>query len=103
VLSGLFDDVRRCCKNTGSREHTYLHSLGFFGKIQDLPSADELELITMCGHGLVAANRVRSLVRDIRLGQTTPDEAAESVAGPCLCGIVNQARATEIIDRLARI
>ena len=100
VLSGLFDDVHRCCQRTGSREHTYLHSLGFFGKTQDLPSEDELEIITMCGHGLVAANRVRWLVEDIRAGETTLAEAAENVARPCVCGIVNRERAGEVLRRL---
>jgi hypothetical protein len=100
VLSGLFDDVHRCCQRTGSREHTYLHSLGFFGKTQDLPSEDELEIITMCGHGMIAANRVRWLVEGIRAGEATPAKAAENVARPCLCGIVNRERAGEVFQRL---
>jgi hypothetical protein len=103
VLSGLFDDVHRCCRRTGSREHTYLHSLGFFGKIQDLPSEAELEIITMCGHGLIAANRVRALVKEIDQGEMTPAEAAENVTRPCVCGIVNRDRAEEIFSRLARV
>ena len=102
VLSGLFDDVHRCCQRTGSREHTYLHSLGFFGRIRDLPSETELEIITMCGHGLIAANRVRGLVKDIRASDITPAEAAENVTRPCVCGIVNRERAEEIFSRLAR-
>jgi hypothetical protein len=102
VLSGLFDDVQRCCQKTGSRQHTYLHSLGFFGRIRDLPSESELEIITMCGHGLIAANRVRGLAQEIRLGEISPAEAAESVVRPCVCGIVNRKRAEEIFSRLAR-
>jgi hypothetical protein len=100
VLSGLFDDVHRCCRRTGSREHTYLHSLGFFGRTENLPSEDELEIITMCGHGLIAANRVRWLVEEIRTGETTPALAAENVARPCVCGIVNRERAGEVLRRL---
>jgi hypothetical protein len=100
VLSGLFDDVHRCCQRTGARQHTYLHSLGFFGRTQDLPSEDELEIITMCGHGMIAANRVRWLVEGVRAGETTPAEAAEKVARPCLCGIVNRERAGEVFQRL---
>jgi hypothetical protein len=100
VLSGLFDDVHRCCRRTGSREHTYLHSLGFFGRTENLPSEDELEVVTMCGHGLIAANRVRWLVEEIRTGETTPAEAAENVARPCVCGIVNRERAGEVFRRL---
>jgi hypothetical protein len=100
VLSGLFEDVHRCCRRTGSKQHTYLHSLGFFGKTKDLPSEDELEIITMCGHGMVAANRVRWLVEGIRAGEITPAQAAENAARPCLCGIVNRERATEVFERL---
>ena len=100
VLSGLFDDVHQCCTKTELTEHTYLHSLGFFGHVEDLPSEDELALITMCGHGLIAVNRVRNLVKRIRNGELTPKEAADDVAKPCVCGIVNRQRAEEIFRRL---
>ena len=100
VLSGLFDDVHRCCQRTGARQHTYHHSLGFFGRTEGLPSEDELEIITMCGHGMIAARRVRWLVEGLRAGETTPAEAAENVARPCLCGIVNRQRAAEVFQRL---
>ena len=100
VLSGLFDDVHECCQRTGLTEHTYLHSLGFFGRVQDLPSEDELALITMCGHGLIAVSRVRHLVKSIRDGELTAKEAADDVAKPCVCGIVNRQRAEEVFRRL---
>jgi hypothetical protein len=103
VLSGLTDDVHGCCQKTGLTEHTYLHSLGFFGQVQDLPTEDELSLITMCGHGLIAVNRVRRLVQRIRDGETTPKEAANDIAKPCVCGIVNRQRAEEIFRRLATV
>lgn len=101
VLSGLFNDVHRCCQQSGLREHTYLHSLGFFGRTQGLPAKVELELITMCGHGLIAPNRGQYLVREVRQGKVTPREAAEQIARPCVCGIVNRERAEEIFRRLA--
>ena len=101
VLSGLFDDVHECCRKTGLTEHTYLHSLGFFGHVEDLPSEEELSLITMCGHGLISVSRVRHLVKSIRHGELTPKQAADDVAKPCVCGIVNRERAEEILRRLA--
>lgn len=100
VLSGLFDDVERCCQRTGAQQHTYLHSLGLFGRTEGLPSEDELEIITMCGHGMIAANRVRWLAKGIRAGEITAAEAAGNVARPCLCGIVNRKRAEEVFRRL---
>ena len=54
VLTGLTRDIQDLCRKTGFKQHTYLHSLGAFGRVEDLPSGDELSLVTMCGHGLVA-------------------------------------------------
>lgn len=102
VLSGLFGDVRECCQQTGLDEYTYLHSLGFFGKVEELPTEDELKLITMCGHGLIATNRVRDLVKKINLEMITVEAAAENISRPCICGIVNQERAQEIFLRLSQ-
>lgn len=101
VLTGLIDDAHACCQKTGFKEHTYLHSLGAFGQVRDLPSGDELSLITMCGHGLIAKNRIRNLVRSIEKGELTPGEAAEDIARPCTCGIGNKKRAEELFARLA--
>jgi len=101
-LTGLTEDIHECCKKTGLKEHTYLHSLGFFGRrVPEIPSGDELSLITMCGHGLIASGRIKDLVRSIRDGELTPEEAAEDIARPCQCGISNKPRAQEIFRRLA--
>lgn len=101
VLTGLTGDAHACCQKTAFKEHTYLHSLGAFGRVQDLPSGDELSLITMCGHGLIAKNRVKHLVRSLQKGELTLEEAAEDIARPCECGIGNKKRAQEIFARLA--
>ena len=101
VLTGLTGDTYACCKKTGFIEHTYLHSIGTFGHVQDLPSADELSLITMCGHGLIAKNRVRHLVRSLQKKELSLEETAEDIARPCECGIGNKKRAMEIFARLA--
>jgi hypothetical protein len=94
VLTGLKGDTHVCCQKTGFTEHTYLHSLGAFGRTKDLPSGDELSLITMCGHGLI-------LVRSIQEGEVTLEEAAEDIARPCQCGIGNKKRAEKLFARLA--
>jgi hypothetical protein len=101
VLSGLAEDIQACCREAGLTQHTYLHSLDVFGTVKDLPSEDELSLITMCGHGLVASARVKHLVERIQKGKLTPQKAAEDIARPCVCGIVNKQRAEEIFSRLA--
>jgi hypothetical protein len=96
VLTGLTGDIEDICRKTGFTQHTYLHSLGAFGRVGDLPVGDELSLITMCGHGLVATNRIRDLVKRIKKGEITPEGAAADIAKPCQCGIVNKKRAQEI-------
>ena len=100
VLSGLFDDVRECCRRTESQEHTFLHSLGFFGKVEKLPTEEELELLTMCGHGLISTNRIRHMVEEVKEG-LAPEDAARHMARPCVCGIVNCKRAESVLRRLA--
>ena len=101
VLSGLFSDIETCCENTGLRQHTYLHCLRVRGRVDSLPSEDALEILTMCGHGLIAGQRVQGLVDRIRKGEITVRQAAEDVARPCVCGIVNRERAADIFRRLA--
>lgn len=100
VLTGLTDDGHALCEKTGFTEHTYLHSLGFFGRTQDLPGEDEMCLITMCGHGLVARSRIESLLGAIRTGELTSEEAAADIAKPCTCGIGNMERARKTFARL---
>ena len=103
VITGLFDDTHGLCRKTGFKEHTYLHCLGPFGRqARQLPSGDEFSLITMCGHGLIAKNRVRNLVRLIQKGEMTPEQAAEDIARPCQCGIGNKKRAQELFARLSK-
>ena len=101
VLSALAEEGHACCRETGLTEHSFLHSLGFFGKIHDMPSEDELALITMCGHGLISVHRIRYLVQRIRSGDITPMEAGEDIAKPCVCGIVNPERAKTVFQGLA--
>jgi hypothetical protein len=100
VLTGLTDDAHAVCENTGFTEHTYLHSLGFFGRTEELPSDDEMCLITMCGHGLIARKRIEKLLGDIRSGELTPEEAAADIAKPCTCGIGNKERAQKMFVQL---
>lgn len=101
VLSGLFGDIHDCCGRAGAKEHTFLHSLGFRGTTGRLPATTELELLTMCGHGLISINRIRALVSDIEGGRITPEDAAHDIAKPCVCGIVNMERVAEVFTRLA--
>lgn len=103
VLTGLTTDIHQCCQKAGITEHTYLQCLGPFGKrVKELPqNQDELSLITMCGHGFIARNRIRALVRRVQDGELTPAQAADDIGQPCRCGLRNKPRAEKIFARLA--
>jgi len=101
VVSGLLDTVDHCCEEAGLKRHTVELSLGVWGKVEKLESQEVLEVTTMCGHGLVAGNLVKTLVDDIRNGRTTARQASEEIAKQCVCGIFNAPRAEELLKSAA--
>jgi hypothetical protein len=101
VVSGLFDHVGKCCQEVGLERHTVEYSLGVHGAVERLPERPILEVTTMCGHGMVSFNLVRRMVREIKAGRRTAEEAAKELAKQCICGIFNPARAVELLTRLA--
>lgn len=100
VLSGLFEDAVTCCARTGLKPHTYLQTLGLRGRVDRVPKDGELEILAMCGHGMIAVGRVRHLVERVAQGGMSAAQAAEEVAKPCVCGVVNRKRAERIFLRL---
>ncbi len=101
VISGLFDSARECCQKTGLPLHTIEHSLGIWGKKEKLPSEGALEITTMCGHGMVAANLVLSVAKDIKSGRLSPEDAAKELAKQCCCGVFNPVRGSELLKAMA--
>ena len=101
IISGLFDSAKECCQKTGLALHTIEHSLDIWGKREKLAPGDVLEIATMCGHGMVAANLVVSMAEDIEAGRLSPEEAAEELAKQCCCGIFNPVRAAELLKAMA--
>jgi len=100
VVSGLFDKVRDCCKKADLTPHTVNNSLGRWGRTERLPSEDILEINTMCGHGMVAVKLIEDTVAEIQRGKMTPRQGAERLFRPCMCGIFNMDRATELIEAM---
>lgn len=101
VVSGLFENAKQCCRASGIQYHSIEHSLGIWGDKTRLPDEKTLEIVTMCGHGLVSANLIQCLAGAVRAKEKTAQEAAEEMARLCLCGIFNTERAAGIIDALA--
>jgi hypothetical protein len=101
VVSGLLDRVKQVGESVGVKPHTVECSAGIWGKMEKLPSADTLQLTTMCGHGMVAANLVTHYVKQIKFGKMTPAEAAGKLAEPCECGVFNIERAEKLLTAMA--
>ncbi|CAG0951574.1 hypothetical protein ANRL3_00270 [Anaerolineae bacterium] len=100
VITGLFDDTQEACQKSGLGMHTVEYSGGIFGRTEKLAPDPILEITTMCGHGLVAANLVLENVKLIRKGKKTCAAAAAELAAPCLCGIFNPQRAERLLAKL---
>lgn len=101
VVSGLLDRVKFIGDSVSIPPHTVECSAGIWGKMEKLPSAETLEVTTMCGHGMVAANLVNHYVKQIKFGKMTAAEAARKLAEPCECGVFNTERAERLIKAMA--
>ncbi|MDR1377609.1 MAG: hypothetical protein LBJ36_00950 [Synergistaceae bacterium] len=117
VVSGLIDDVVQIAHDCGLKPHTASLSLGVFGKTEKLPGEvttpalneegapenEVLEMVTMCGHSLIASNLVKDVIEKVRKGKLSPEDAAIVIAKPCTCGIFNVTRcARRLKEILAR-
>lgn len=102
VVSGIFEKVDECLGKAGLKHHTANFSLGIWGKTEKLPDDDMLEVTTMCGHGLISSNLVKAMAEEIKAGTKTPEEAAETLAPNCACGVFNPARAAKLLAVMAK-
>jgi hypothetical protein len=101
VVSGIFENVDQCLEKAGLKHHTANFSLGVWGKTEKLPPNEILEVATMCGHAMISANLIKSMVDEIKAGRKTPDEAAKVLAPQCACGVFNPARAAKLMAAMA--
>ncbi|MBP1722832.1 MAG: hypothetical protein H6Q44_537 [Deltaproteobacteria bacterium] len=100
VVSGLFSQIGEDCGKLGLPMHTVNYSLGVWGNREKLPVPKITEITTMCGHGLISFNLVQSLVKEIRRGKKSLEEAANILARPCVCGVVNPSRARDLLQAM---
>lgn len=100
VISGPVDEINRMCKSAGVKIHTVEYSGGIFGKVSYLPSNNILYATTMCGHGMVAGNLVKEMVRQVKSGKKSLNEAVVELAKQCQCGVFNTTRAKNILSDL---
>lgn len=95
--------VEECCKAAGIQWHLTEYSLGVYGNTDRLPPEPYLEILTMCGHGMVAKRHVEHIVKQIKMGKLTYERAGRELARPCICGIFNPYRAGKILRRLVNL
>lgn len=79
------------------------HAVGIRAKLSKLPENEILEITTMCGHGMISQYLARQILLDMKRGKRTPQEAAEYLATPCICGVFNPKRAQRLLEELAEI
>ncbi len=103
TVSGLLDEVRRCCRELGFSRHSVEHSLGIRGRVELLPRRAVMELQTMCGHGMVSFNFIQKMIDWVKLGRVTPAEAARYLAKPCECGVFNPVRAEKLLEEVRKL
>ena|SRR5262252_7845877 len=98
-ISARLDKARACAKSAGLQRHSVEYSLGFFGQTDRMADRNTLELSTMCGHGMVSFGLVRKLIDWIKQGRRTPEQAAETMARFCSCGVFNTTRACRLLRK----
>ena len=101
VVSGIYENVDECIEKAGLKHHTANFSLGIWGRTEKLPSNNILEVATMCGHAMVSANLIKTMVEEIKAGTKTPEAAAKVLAPQCACGIFNPDRAAKLLAAMA--
>lgn len=102
VISGIFDKVKELCQKAGIHRHAVTYSLGVWGKTEKLPPEEVLDIITMCGHGMISANRVHAASADVRAGRKSAEDAAGDLCKQCDCGVFNTTRAARLLKEMVK-
>ncbi len=97
VVSAPFEQTFDAVLKAGLKAHTVHMSLGVFGKKGLLPPQKVLEVVTMCGHGMVCPKMVQKLATKVSDGEIEAKAAGEKLASTCTCGIFNPVRAAAIL------
>lgn len=99
TVSGLNEDILEMSRELSIKPHSVNYSLGVYGKTELLAPEQILDIMTMCGHGMISKDLVAKAIEEVKAGRKTPRQAAEMVAQPCVCGIFNVTRATELLAK----
>lgn len=100
-VAGVTDEAQRCCNDAGIERQAVEYSLGFVGRNTLLPDANTLSIMTMCGHGMIAATFAQKMIEWVKTGRRTPRECTRYMSRFCVCGIFNPVRAERLLRRMA--
>ena len=98
-ISALIGKTQECCQSASLKRHSVEYSLRFMGNTDRLAESHVLELVMMCGHGMISFNFARKMVDWVRGGRRTPQQAGEYLCRFCTCGVFNPHRAEEILRK----
>lgn len=101
VLQGPREIIEQDARERGITPHSVNLSLDIWGRRDLLPEEDVLEFVTMCGHGLISAELVKSVFTEVKSGRMSPERAVKKLAAPCVCGFFSPERALKILQRMA--
>jgi len=74
--------------------------VGIYGNYYLLPSLHEIEIESMCGHGMIPYSLIQRVSIDLKLGRIDIDSASKILERPCSCGIFNHEKAKEILRHI---
>jgi hypothetical protein len=101
TVSGDMARIKEICTRRGWKPHSGRQALGVFGGQESLPPYEVLCVRAQCGHGLIATHLIEEIVEHVRTGDCSPEEAAEKVGRPCVCGLLNSSRTAALLRYLA--
>jgi hypothetical protein len=101
TVSGDMARIKEICARRGWKPHSGRQAVGVFGSQECLPSHEALCVKAQCGHGLIATRLVEEMADRVRAGDCSPEEAADKLGKPCVCGLLNPSRTAALLRRLA--
>ena len=99
TLSGPLSDTLEMCKEYGLKPHSINLSLDVWGRKDKLPSEEVLELMTMCGHGLVSRTLIEGTMEKVKQGKLSAQKATVKISHLCICAIYNTERAEKLFEK----
>jgi len=103
VVTGVLSEIIPASLEADVIPHSINYSLGVWGKKDNLPDDITLSITTMCGHHMIPPKFVKHIMKQVERNKLTPEEGAIKLSNFCYCGIFNQIRCADIIEKNANI